>query len=225
MQHRRTSQAGGTGIADMRTYAIATRGVFTTYCYFAIDENSGHGFLIDCGAHGREVAELIHSRGWIIEEILLTHGHFDHTGGIKELQKELDIPVWIHESGKDYLTDPVVNLSAEYGADVIIEDANYFTDGHVFRLEADPSKSLTAIHIPGHTRDSSMFYDEAGHTAYVGDAIFKGQPGIWSFPTGDKEKLLSSIKTRIMTLPDDTILCSGHSGQTTVDAEKVLYKW
>lgn len=207
----------------MKTYAIATRGVFVTYCYFAIDEKSGHGFLIDCGAQGKEVADLIKAQGWTIEKILLTHGHFDHTGGIQKLREELNIPVWIHENGKQYLEDPVINLSAEHGRDVIIDNAHYFKDGDLFVLEGNPDECLQVAHIPGHTRDSSMFYDKKAHTAYVGDAIFKGQPGIWSFPTGDKDKLLSSIRNKIMALPDNTVLCSGHSAQTTVGAERKLY--
>ena len=207
----------------MKTYAIATKGVFLTYCYFAIDEKSGHGFLIDCGAQGREVAGLIRSRGWVIEKILLTHGHFDHTGGIMQLREELDVPVWIHEDGKQYLSDPVINLSREYGRDIVIDDAHCFRDSDVFTLDGNPDEHLEAIHIPGHTRDSSMFHDKKAHTAYVGDTIFKGQPGSWGFPTGDKSLLLDSIRSKIMTLPDETILFSGHSGQTTVGSERGLY--
>lgn len=68
------------------------------------------------------------------------------------------------------------------------------------------------------------FYDAADHVAFVGDAIFKGQPGSAGYPTGDAQKLLTSITDQILTLPDDTLLLSGHSEPTTVGQEKPLYQ-
>ena len=80
-------------------YCVPVRGVFETNCYFYVDEDS-HAFLIDPGAQGEELLGLIRERGWMPEAILLTHGHFDHIGGIAAIRKQLDIPVLIHENGE-----------------------------------------------------------------------------------------------------------------------------
>ena len=79
----------------MNVYKIPVRGYFEVNSYFLIDEDTGHGFLIDPGAQGNEIARIIQSKVWTIEKILLTHGHFDHTGGIEALQRQLGLPVYI----------------------------------------------------------------------------------------------------------------------------------
>jgi len=89
----------------MNVYKIPVRGYFEVNSYFLIEEDTGHGFLIDPGAQGAALAQIIRSKVWTIEKILLTHGHFDHTGGIEAIRRELDIPVYIHENGADYLED------------------------------------------------------------------------------------------------------------------------
>ena len=96
----------------MNVYKIPGRGYFEVNSYFLIDEDTGHGFLIDPGAQGNEIARIIQSKVWTIEKILLTHGHFDHTGGIEALQRQLGLPVYIHENGAAYLSDTCLNLSA-----------------------------------------------------------------------------------------------------------------
>jgi len=207
----------------MKAYKVPVKGYFEVNSYFWIDERTGHGFLIDPGAQGAELAELIREQGWTIEKILLTHGHFDHTGGIEALRRELDIPVYIHENGAAYLEDTRLNLSAYSGEHVVVRDAHYFQDGAVFALAGHASPMLTAIHTPGHTPDSTNFYDAEDGIAFVGETIFKGGPGTDQYPGGNQRQLVRSIIQRILTLPENTTLYSGHSDKTTVGAEKRLY--
>ena len=204
------------------TFCVPVRGVFVTNCYFAIDRGSNHGFLIDPGAEGEKLVQLILERGWIIEKILLTHGHFDHFGGVDAVRDALDIPVLIHEEGKAYLERPELNLSRSCGGDLTFEGAKYFRDGDLLTLH-EGNLRLKAIHTPGHTNDSCVLYDETEKTAYVGDTIFKGSMGNPDYPTGNERLLLKSIRERVLTLPDDTLLCSGHSDVTRVGAEKPRY--
>lgn len=203
-------------------YTTLVKGVFMTYCYFFIDENSRHGFLIDPGAEGERLVAMIKENGWTIEKILLTHGHFDHTGGIADIRKHLDIPVYAHKNGRILLRDPQLNLSRFCGEDIIIHDVNYFDNGDVFTLSTDPAYSLKAIYTPGHTIDSTTFYNDTENVAFVGDTIFKGQPGTDQYPTANRTDLYRSIAT-ILSLPDDTLICSGHSDVTTVNDEKKNY--
>lgn len=207
----------------MKIYQVPVQGVFTTNAYFYIDEESRHGFLIDPGAQGKDLARIIQHQGWTIEKILLTHGHFDHTGGIQDLKKYYDIPVYCHTKGRQYLLDPVLNLSRANGPDILIKPDATFQEGDILSLQANPSCQLRVRYTPGHTQDSVVFYAADSHTAFVGDTIFKGEPGLTIFPTGDPQRLLASILRKVLTLPEDTILLSGHSQPTTVQQEKLHY--
>ena len=133
---------------------IVVKDVFAVNCYFYIDDETRHGFLIDPGAQASRILQKIAENGWTIERILLTHGHFDHTGAVSEIAQTLGIPYCIHRAGEKYLTDTRWNLSAYCGRNVYLDGAEYFDDGDVIRLEPNPSFALKVIHTPGHTPDS-----------------------------------------------------------------------
>lgn len=208
----------------MQVYRVPVREVFTTNSYFLIDEETRHGFLLDPVAQGEELFHIIQSRGWTIEKILLTHGHFDHTGGIKALEKHLSIPVYTSQSGPLYLLNPTLNLSNGYGRDIIVDDYEIFLDGEILSLQNDPRKKLCVLYTPGHTLDSVSFYDEEDKLLFVGDTICKGEMGSYFYPSGNEEELLKSITQRILTLPKETLLLSGHSAPTTIENERPLYQ-
>ena len=187
--------------------------------YFYIDEKSKHGFLIDAGGNVDLLEQKIADGDWVIEKILLTHGHFDHIGAVEEL----GIPYYIHQNGKKYLSEPDYNLSAYFGAPIILEKAKYFTDGDEIVLDANRNVKLEVLHTPGHTADSVVFYDAKNGVAFCGDTVFKSSVGRTDVPGGNEKQLWQSIKHKIFTLPDNTILYSGHSLPTTVGEEKKYY--
>ncbi|MBQ8973291.1 MAG: MBL fold metallo-hydrolase [Clostridia bacterium] len=201
-------------------YQLPVQGYFRVNSYFLIDENTQHGFLIDPGAQGNEIARMIVNKGWTIEKILLTHGHFDHIGGVKALQQQLGLHAYIHANGNTYLSNPRLNLSAVCGEYVVVPEAEYFNDGATFSLQDHTTPILRAIHTPGHTPDSTTFYDWEDGIAFVGDTIFRGSIGSDQYPGGNRRQLMSSIRERIFTLPENTVLYSGHSEPTTVKMEK-----
>ena len=207
----------------MNVYKVPVKGDFAVNCSLLIDEDTGHGFLIDPGAQGSELVRIIRQKVWTIEKILLTHGHFDHTGGIEALQRQLGLPVYIHENGAAYLSDTRLNLSAVCGEHVVVHGAKYFRDGATFALQGHGLPVLRAIHTPGHTPDSTTFYDAEDGIAFVGDTIFRGSIGNDQYPGGNRQQLLASIREKIFTLPEDTVLYSGHSEPTTVKIEKQRY--
>ena len=104
-----------------------------------------------------------------------------------------------------------------------IENVEYLDDGDEVVVTANPEAVLKVTYTPGHTTDSVTFYSEKDLAAFVGDTIFKGRIGNYQYPGGDALKLEISIAEKILTLPDDTVLFSGHSEQTTVGAEKQMY--
>ncbi len=196
---------------------------FVENCFFYVDDTTKHGFIIDPGAQAEKLLGMIREKGWIIEKILLTHGHFDHIGAVNEIRSALNIPVLSYKSDDDYLRDPEWNLSPSFGLSIIIENAESIKDGQIIHLDADPAFSLKVIYTPGHTTDSVIYYSERDHAAFVGDTIFKDSIGNYQLPGGNFAAIQKSIMERIFTLPDDTVLYSGHTEQTTVGTEKRRY--
>ncbi len=196
------------------------RGVFATNSYFYIDDETRHGFLIDPGAQTYELLKVINERGWTIEKILLTHGHFDHIGAVPELQARLNVEVCMQGNGRDYIENPVWNLSAYFGLDMTLEDVTYLDDFSEITLTANKNFGVKLIPLAGHTTDGAIYYSAKDSVAFVGDSIFLNSFGRTDFPGGDELTLYKNLKEKILTLPDETILLSGHSEPTTVGKEK-----
>jgi len=196
---------------------------FVENCFFYVDDTSKHGFIIDPGAQAEKLLGMIREKGWIIEKILLTHGHFDHIGAVNEIRSALQIPVLAYKSDDDYLRDPEWNLSPSFGLSIIIENTESIEDGQIIRLDSDPAFSLKVIYTPGHTTDSVIYYSERDRAAFVGDTIFKDSIGNYQLPGGNFAAIQKSIMERVFSLPDDTVLYSGHTEQTTVGTEKRRY--
>ena len=199
---------------------VEVHGIFVTNSYFYIDDKTNHGFLIDPSAEAEKLLQIIDNKKLTIEKILLTHGHFDHTGAVNELQKQLKIPVCIHKNGRQYVENPVWNLSQAFGFVIKLDNVTYLDDNSVISLSVNPDFNLKLIHTPGHTTDSAIYYSAKDNFAFVGDSIFLGSYGRTDFPGGDEQILFDNIKEKILTLPTDTVLLSGHSDPTTVDIEK-----
>ena len=106
-----------------------------------------------------------------------------------------------------------------------LENVVYLDDGDEVRLHADSDISFKVLYTPGHTTDSVVFYSEKDSVAFVGDTIFKGSIGNYQYPGGNAVDLQRSIINKIFSLPDDTILYSGHSEQTTAGREKRRYRY
>lgn len=200
--------------------SVPVTGVFTTNAYFYIDDTTCHGFLIDPGAEADTLLSVIRQKELTIEKILLTHGHFDHTGAAAELQQVLSVPICMHEYGRDYAENPVWNLSQGCGLYILLHDVDYLPDDSVISLANNRAFTLKMRYVPGHTTDSVFYYNANDSVAFVGDSIFKNSFGLTHFPGGDKETLMESVTKRILTLPQETILLSGHSEPTTVRAER-----
>ena len=189
-----------------------------TYLY--IDDQTKHGFVIDPGTDGKHKANYIKEKGYVIEKILLTHGHGDHIYGAGALRAALKAPIVMHKEGKQYVNDPSWNLSLMLCGEAIQFDADeYLEHGDEIALKANPAFKVRMIHAPGHTADGVAYYSEKDSIAFVGDIIFAGSVGRSDFPGGNALRLLSSIRAQIFTLPGETILLAGHGSESTVSQE------
>lgn len=201
---------------------LQVQGVFAENTYFFIDDVSKAGFLIDPGAQAGLIADVIKRNGWHIEKILLTHGHFDHFGAAEQLREYLVAPIYIYSPDARYLTDPRLNLSANSGQPIRVPHYEEVYDGEIIRLKHNSGFYLRVIATPGHTPGSVTYYAPEVRAAFVGDTLYEHGPGLTQFPGGDADQLYHSIIDRILTLPPDTMLLSGHSSPITVAQQRQL---
>ena len=197
-------------------------GPFPTNAYFYIDDESKHSFLIDPGYEAQNLLRVIEKRELIVEKILLTHGHFDHIGAVDELQSALNVPVCMQKNGRNYVKNTEMNGSTSFYAPptVINGEVTYLEDDSEIILSSNPEFKLKMIPVPGHTTDGALYYSSSDGVAFVGDSIFNRSIGRTDLPGGNYNTLIENIKQKILTLPDETILLSGHSEPTTVAEEK-----
>jgi glyoxylase-like metal-dependent hydrolase (beta-lactamase superfamily II) len=197
--------------------------VIETNCYLYLDDETMHGFIIDPGANGDEICDFVMENGITLEKILLTHGHFDHIGGVNIVKARLGVPIVASQKAREYLLDPMKNLSANHGLNTIIDIDNedeFLPDGSEIELSSNPDMTLKLIETPGHTEDGCVYYNEHDSVCFCGDTIFRASIGRTDMYGGDTDAIEKSIRERIYALPDETNLLSGHTDPTTVGLEK-----
>ncbi|KAJ49451.1 glyoxylase-like metal-dependent hydrolase (beta-lactamase superfamily II) [Clostridium tetanomorphum] len=188
-------------------------GVYAANCYIVMDEDTKEGIVIDPGSEALVIEEQIKKMGVNVKYIFVTHGHIDHTGAVAELKKALNAPVCISEQDDNF----IVNRAYMFGnpencgkADIIIREGDIFNIGNM---------KLKCIETPGHTLGGMCFIID--NIVFTGDTLFEGSIGRTDFDGGDFETIINSIKTKLITLSEDTIVLPGHGDQTTIKNEKV----
>jgi glyoxylase-like metal-dependent hydrolase (beta-lactamase superfamily II) len=202
----------------MHKISTLNLGMLSTNCFIVSDENNDC-VAIDIGGSSDKFIAYIKENNLNLKAILLTHGHFDHMMGVGEVQREYDIPVYIHKSDVVCFKNPRFNVSYivgnEYTADIknIIE----IDDNDTINISNISNLRFRVIHTPGHTK-GSVCYD-MGDDLFTGDTIFKGSWGRTDFPGGDIDELISSL-LRLKNLDGDRNIYSGHSEVTTLETER-----
>ncbi len=205
-------------------YVVPVQGPILTNSYLYADDATQHAFVIDPGFEPERIVAAVRDKGLTVERVLVTHGHFDHIGAARDVAQTLGVPICAGERSRKYFRDPTYNLSRQFlppdGFTIPEDEVTFLADDAVISL-SEGSLALRLVPTPGHTEDGVMYVAETEpHLAFVGDTIFRASYGATHFPGGDERTLLASIKERILTLPDDTYLLSGHSEPTTVGEEK-----
>ena len=197
--------------------------VFAANCYFYVDAKSRHGFVIDPSAHAEILFKTIQKNDWIIEKILLTHSHLDHIGAALELSRMLNADIFGMKAAEEYLINP--NLRGHFTDWNVLRNMRYLNDGDEIVLTGNKDVVLKVFHTSGHTLDSCIFYDAKEKIAFTGDTIFASSVGRTDIEGsgGDEKQLFQSIQTKILRLPEDTILYPGHGEETTVGREKQFF--
>ncbi|HWR82270.1 MAG TPA: MBL fold metallo-hydrolase [Candidatus Deferrimicrobium sp.] len=202
----------------MRVQIIVV-GPFEVNCYLYWDAQSRDTVIIDPGGDEDSILQFIAVTELKPLAILLTHGHGDHIAAVGALKEKFRVPLCVGDGDKEMLTRPSEFVSAFYGRPVSSPPADKIvTDGQVLSFG---SISLCVLSTPGHSPGGVCYYDERTGTLFCGDTLFHGSIGRTDLPGGSLDRLLSSIATKILTLPDDCVCYPGHGPHTTVGAERI----
>ena len=192
-------------------------GMVGTNCYLVVNEEEKQCILIDPAVYSGEIAEQIRREGLDLRAILLTHGHFDHIMGIDGFRKEFpEIPVYAHREEEALLKDASMNASLEFGRQYTFSGAAYTEDGDVLDLAG---MQFQVIHTPGHTIGGCCYYLPEEKVLFSGDTLFRESIGRTDFPTGNSSQLMRSVRKKLFTLPEDTVVYPGHMEATTIGDE------
>ncbi len=177
--------------------------------------------VVDPGMTPDRLLSFLESKNLTPKALLITHGHWDHIGGVAQMRKRWnDVKIYIGEKERDKLTDPVGNLSSMFGFPMTTYDADKtVVDGESFEIAGLTFKTLD---VPGHSRGhvAYLLETEERPIVFCGDAVFAESVGRTDFADGDGPTLIRSIRSKLLTLPNETLLCPGHGPETTVQNEK-----
>ena len=170
-----------------------------------IVENGGHCVIIDAGYAPEAILHFLSDHNLAADAILLTHGHFDHVGAVRDLAAELGCPVYLHE--KELSMPPMMTAGPLYYTHTYGEGDRLQLAGLAFRV----------LHTPGHTPGSVCLIAE--NHLFSGDTLFAGSCGRTDFPGGNWATIRKSL-TRLAGMENDYLVHPGHGESTTLAREK-----
>lgn len=192
-----------------------TVGAFQENSYLVTDPVTKRAVLIDPGAEGERLIEMVRASGATLDAIWLTHAHIDHIGAIADIKRVWDVPVHLHPADRP-LYDRGAVQAAVYGLRIEQPPApdRELAEGDVLTLG---SLRFDVLHVPGHA---------PGHVAFVaegqmlgGDLLFAGSIGRTDLPFSDPERMIESLE-RVSALPDETVVYPGHGPATSIGQER-----
>ncbi|AGF76106.1 MBL fold metallo-hydrolase [Bartonella vinsonii] len=205
-------------MGKLSTYIIPVT-PFQQNCTLLFDNEQKVGVLVDPGGDWFRIQEVIEKSGVIVEAIWITHGHFDHVGAAMQAKQALgvkiigshrdDKPVMdaARESAKNYgITDTRICIPDQWLED---DECVHFA-GHVFKV----------FHTPGHSPGHVIYFSEKERFALLGDILFRGSIGRTDFPFCSHEKLMTSLREKVLPLGDDVCFLCGHGPGSRIGYER-----
>lgn len=189
---------------------IVPAGVYAANCYILVDDDTKECAIIDAGGDADEIESAIEDMNGNPKYLLLTHGHFDHVGGVEEICKKYNIPFYISKTDEEYMEKD----NSVFGT--LPKASGYLKEGDAIKLG---NYEIKVIETPGHTKGGLSFFVDG--KVFTGDTLFQGSVGRTDFIGGDMSEIIGSIKNKLLPLGDDVRVYPGHGPSTTIRVEKV----
>ena len=185
-------------------------GICEANCYILVDEDTKDCVIIDAGGDADKIETAVESMSGKPKYVILTHGHFDHVGGVEEICSKYNIPFYISRADEEYMEKD----SSVFGT--LPKASVYIKEGDTIKLG---SYEIKVIETPGHTKGGLCFFVD--NKVFTGDTLFQGSVGRTDFPGGDMNEIISSIKNKLLPLGDDVEVYPGHGPSSSIRFEKM----
>ena len=203
-------------MSDLEVVSLPN-GQFAENCYLVADRRSREAVIIDPGEEPAMFLAELDTRGWSLGAIWLTHAHIDHIMGVGTVRAATGAPIYLHP-----LDRPIYDALPQYGGWVGMQlekppaPDRELGLGQVLKVGGF---EFTVRFTPGHSPGSVSFVGEG--MVFGGDALFNGSVGRTDLPGGDSATLMASIQSQLLSLPDSTVVHSGHGPDTTIGIERL----
>ena len=187
-------------------------------CSVIGDEKSHQAMVIDPGDQIEGILEILRQEKLTLKQIVVTHAHIDHVGGAMKLKAATGAPILMNQN--DYALLKMLDMQAAWvgmrpPGDVQVDEA--VGQGRVLKVG---EISSSVIHTPGHTEGSICLYFPEEKKLIAGDTLFAGSIGRTDLPGGSMDKIMRSLHTQVLALPDETEVVPGHGPVTTIGEER-----
>lgn len=193
-------------------------GPVCTNCYLLVNHKTGELLVVDPGDQAQLIEKQIEKTGAKPVAILLTHGHFDHAGAAEELADKYQISIYAHEAERETLEDPGLNLCGMIGEHKVYHADIFVKDEEVLNLAGF---SIRVFFTPGHTIGGCCYYIADEKILFSGDTLFQESVGRTDFPRESASDLIRAIREKLMPLPDDVTVYTGHDESTLIGYERM----
>ena len=193
-------------------------GPVCTNCYLLVNHKTGELLVVDPGDQAQLIEKQIEKTGAKPVAILLTHEHFDHAGAAEELADKYQISIYAHEAERETLEDPGLNLCGMIGEHKVYHADIFVKDEEVLNLAGF---SIRVFFTPGHTIGGCCYYIADEKILFSGDTLFQESVGRTDFPRGSASDLIRAIREKLMPLPDDVTVYTGHDESTLIGYERM----
>ncbi|MFN3326054.1 MAG: MBL fold metallo-hydrolase [Bryobacteraceae bacterium] len=201
-------------------HVVLPVGMLQCNCSIFGDEESREAIVVDPGDNINDIVAALARHNLTVKAIVITHAHIDHIGGAARLKRATGAPVYMNANDQalyDHLDEQAAWLGMDTPARTDIDTPA--RDGDTLTLGASP---FHIFHTPGHTQGSISIWIPSEHTLVAGDTLFRDSIGRTDLPGGDTRMIFRSIKEKLLTLPEETVVIPGHGPRTTIGREKEL---
>jgi len=207
---------------DLYRFHVTNDPMFMENGYTVFRAEGGPCWIIDPGLppQAEEIIAFVRKHRLRPQAVLLTHAHGDHIAGVDDVRTALGpLPLYLAKPEWPMLRDPRQNLSVNIGIALTVGDHDLHDLAEGLTLDLDGG-SWQVLDTSGHSPGGRTLYCTEEAVALVGDALFEGSVGRVDFPHSDGRRLIDNVRAKLMTLPDETRILSGHGGETTIGRER-----